>query len=323
MAVYPKPYHNNAQLLQKLQGRGMAITDLPAAERCLKRVGYYRLSGYWFPMRQSQALPGVPGSKPTTLVLDQFRPGTNFAQVAELYVFDKRLRLLLLDAIERVEVALKVMIADLLGQRNPLAYLDPQELHGNFSRKTGTGATGHEKWVTRYRRLETQAKDDFIRPFLQKYPNNEFPIWMAIEFWDFGALSFFLSGMKITDRQTLAGTFGLPREDLLVSWVRAMNGVRNTCAHHSRLWNRPLIDNPSPPKVGDHLLLDHLATDPVAQTRVYAVAAALQFLLRTIHPGSGWATRLKQHCATFPAAPNVQLAQAGFPANWEQLALWN
>jgi abortive infection bacteriophage resistance protein len=229
----------------------------------------------------------------------------------------------MLDAIERVEVALKVQIADLLGQRNPVAHLDPNELHGNFTRKVGTGATAYEKWVARFRRLETQSKEDFITPFLKKHTHNEFPIWMAIELWDFGSLSHFLSGMKISDRQALAGSFGLARDDLLVSWVRAMNGVRNTCAHHSRLWNRPLVENPSPPKVGDHQLLDHIAGDPTAQTRLYAVAAALQFLLGTIHPGSTWTERLTLHCKTFPAAPNIQLSQAGFPAGWDQLALWN
>lgn len=322
MAPYPKPYHSIPQLLQKLQSRGMQITDPAAAERCLRRIGYYRLSGYWYPLRKSQSVPNPTGGKPLIEVLDDFRPGTTFSQVGDLYVFDKRLRLLILDALERIEVGLKVRIADILGQRSPTAYLEPAQLHGNFSRKTTRGATEHEKWLARYRRLEVQSKEDFVGPFLKNHPHAEFPIWMAIEFWDFGALSFFLSGMKVPDRSQLASAVGVSREQLLVSWVRAMNSVRNTCAHHSRLWNRALADNPSPPRVGDHPFLDHLANDTNAQTRLYAVAAALQFMLRTIHPTSSWAGRLKQHCSTFPQSPHIQLRQAGFPPGWEGLPLW-
>jgi hypothetical protein len=70
-------------------------------------------------------------------------------------------------------------------------------------------------------------------------------------------------------------------------------------------------------------LLDHLARDSQAQARVYAIAAAIQFLLRTVNPSTSWATRLKQHFANFPTAPGIAVEQSGFPVNWETLALWS
>lgn len=73
--------------------------------------------------------------KMQVVVEDDFRPGTTFRQVMDLYVFDKRLRLLMLDAIERIEVALRVDIALLLGVRDPWVHRDVQQLHGNFSKK--------------------------------------------------------------------------------------------------------------------------------------------------------------------------------------------
>ncbi|WP_081987983.1 Abi family protein [Sphingomonas sp. 37zxx] len=319
MASFPKPYKDIASLLGLLQSRGLQISDAAKATRCLERIGYYRLSGYWYPMRQSSLDPNG------AVIVDQaFRAGADFCHAADLYVFDKRLRILILDAIERIEVGLKVKIAQILGQRDPLAYLNPSELHGNFSRKSKKGATEHEEWIQSYRRNEKRSKEDFINPFLKNHAGFEFPIWMAIEFWDFGNLSFFLPGMKVQDRISLASSFNIPREELLTSWVKSIHSVRNTCAHHSRLWNRPLVNNPKPPKAGDRPDLDHLAADQHAQTRLYAIIAAIQFIMKSMHPGSDWSNRLKGIVQTFPNGPNLDLkAGAGFPVNWETLALWN
>lgn len=319
MATYPKPFKDIPSLLLLLQQRGLSIPDAARAARCLQRIGYYRLSGYWYPLRNSRA-----DHSGRMIIEEDFRPGATFAQVADLYVFDKKLRLHFLDAIERVEIAIRIKIAEILGRRDPLAYLNASELHGNFSRKAAKGPTHHERWLANYRRSEERSKEDFIAPFLSSHPGFEFPMWMAVEFWDFGNLSHFLPGMKIQDRSSLANEFGLLREDLLLSWVRAIHTVRNTCAHHSRLWNRPLADNPKPPKVGDSPLLDHLANDPHAQTRLYAIAVALQFLIRSDQPTSQWSDRLKQLVSSFPAGPNLSIKQgAGFPENWERLAIWN
>lgn len=264
------------------------------------------------------------GPSGITVVEQDFRAGTDFSQVADLYVFDKRLRLLLLDAIERVEIGLKVQIAQILGRRDPLAYLNPVELHGNFSRKTKKGPTDHEKWVASYRRNESRSREDFVDPFLKKHSGHEFPIWMAIEFWDFGNLSHFMPGMKVQDRINLASSFSIPREELLVSWIRGIHGVRNTCAHHSRLWNRPLIENPKPPKHGESPTLDHLAAHTQAHTRIYSIAIALQLLMRSMHPGSEWGEKLKILVRNFPAGPNLNFYQGtGFPINWENLDIWN
>lgn len=147
---------------------------------------------------------------------------------------------------------------------------------------------------------------------------------MAVEFWDFGALSHFTAGMKHNDLTALAAEFQIPRQELLTSWIKSIHIVRNTCAHHSRLWNRPLPVYPKRPKLGEHPLLDHLANATVSQTRLYAVAAAIQFLMKVMHPGSEWGERLKAHVATFPLGPNLSFGQgAGFPPNWRNLSLWN
>ena len=311
----------------------MDITDPIAAHACLERIGYYRLSGYWYPFRQSHAdvdpVTGVVLLHPVTcrpqiVVGDEFRSGTTFQQVMDLYVFDKRLRLLFLDALERIEVAMRVDIALLLGQRDPWAHRDPHQLHGRFSRSADPkiGRNEYEKWLSRLDDTFNRSKDEFVKHFKHKYPGEFPPIWIAIELWDFGMLSVFLRDMKYADQMTLALKYGLPRPELLTSWIRNLNHVRNICAHHSRLWNRSPADQIAPPKFGESSLLDHLALSPTALTRLYSSAAALQYLLRTVNPTSLWGARLKAHAATFPVGVPLSLKNAGFPDDWEALQLW-
>jgi abortive infection bacteriophage resistance protein len=117
----------------------MEISNPAAARACLQRIGYYRLSGYWYPFRTTRTVAGAPGSNPTILVEDNFRAGTHFRQVMDLYVFDKRLRMLLLDAIERIEVAFRVDLALLLGQRDKLAHRDQRQFEAFFLKPNGVG----------------------------------------------------------------------------------------------------------------------------------------------------------------------------------------
>ena len=130
--------------------------------------------------------------------------------------------------------------------------------------------------------------------------------------------------MKYGDQRAIASKFGKLSPELFVSWIRAINGVRNACAHHSRVWNTPLIDVPRLPRNNvDSPDLLHIISDRPAQTRLYAAAYALQFLMKGINPSSTWAARIKNHLSSFPTSSIINLQQAGFPSNWDQLRLWN
>jgi len=93
----------------------MEISDEDKASECLSRIGYYRLSAYWYSSRTSEIYKDPADGKLRTRVLDAFRPGTKFSDALDFYVFDKNLRLLVLDALERIEVGIRTDIAVLLG----------------------------------------------------------------------------------------------------------------------------------------------------------------------------------------------------------------
>ncbi len=79
--------------LEILRSRGLHIEDDDRARRYLMRLGYYRLSGYWYPFRQF--LP-ENDRQSTGLRSDDFVEGSWFGDLIKLYVFDKKLRLLAL-----------------------------------------------------------------------------------------------------------------------------------------------------------------------------------------------------------------------------------
>lgn len=114
-----KPWQSFPDQLQILKSRGLQVDDDEAALRHLARIGYYRLSGYWYPMRVTDKTASAREKRPVRL--DRFVEGSRFEDVVRLYIFDAKLRLLALDALERIELAVRVDVAHLLGKYDPCA----------------------------------------------------------------------------------------------------------------------------------------------------------------------------------------------------------
>lgn len=286
----------------------MIITDLAKAKACLQRIGYYRLSAYWYPFRQSEDYNSE------VIVKDEFKAGTSFETIFELYIFDKKLRMIILDALERIEIALRTDIALLLGQYDPKAHRNPDLLHGNFAKRKqkGKNTTLHEEWLARLDDKFKKSREDFVGHFKNKYSSDHLPIWIATELFDFGALSFFYEGLKIQDKDKIAANYGVPSSAMLETWLLCLNNIRNICAHHYRLWNRSLVNQPSLPKTGAITEFDHVITN----TRLYAALLIIKFLLKTINPSTKWWQRLVEHAGTLPVDQYIGLKNAGFPENW-------
>ncbi|WP_283793618.1 Abi family protein [Gulosibacter molinativorax] len=96
---FDKPPLSLDDLVDRLVGRGLTVPDRDRARRYLRHIGYYRLSPYSIPFQQGG---------PDHLLYE----GTSFDDVLDLYVFDRALRLLVMDALERVEVAVRAALTD-------------------------------------------------------------------------------------------------------------------------------------------------------------------------------------------------------------------
>ncbi|MBK6896198.1 MAG: Abi family protein [Alphaproteobacteria bacterium] len=289
-----------------LQSRGMIIDDKSEALIFLERVGYYRLSGYWYPFRKFDN-----GARQ-----DDFIPETRFSDIISLYDFDRRLRLLALDAVERIELSVQVDIAYLLGKRDPFAHESPNELHGNFSRPRRSGQSEYDLWIEDYNRLVDRSKrKPFVAHNLKKY--GKLPIWVAIEIFDFGAMSKLYAGMKHQDKINIEKKFGLNAGTEFETWLRGFNFIRNTAAHHSRLWNCNVLERAIIPR-------SKLKLYPLNNSRPFLYFCMMQSVLKVICPDARWGERFIELLNTFPEVKNqaIKLEDMGFIEGAKEWPLW-
>ncbi|WP_339618115.1 Abi family protein [uncultured Gilvimarinus sp.] len=313
-----KQWRSFREQLSILQGRGLVVDEPAAALRCLERLGYYRLSGYWYPFRVLDADSKLGGSPRR---LGQFIVGSHFKDVVELYVFDKKLRLLALDALERIEMALRIDIAYLLGKKDIHAHENPDCLHGAFSKQVKTrgyakGRTAHQLWLKSYQRNLHRARRE---PFVEHYQKNygRLPVWVAIEVWDFGMMSKMFDGMKIPDKDKIAAKYGARNGSEFATWLKSLNFIRNVSAHHSRLWNINILERSALPQ-------ENTFWQALNNARPFFYFCLIQKLMRVISPGSTWAERLISHIESFPEPENgaVTIEDFGLTVDWRAWPLW-
>lgn len=315
MTAKVKPWKSIDEQLEILRSRGLQIDDGERAKRYLRRLGYYRLSGYWYPFRQFRKADDGQTDEQRR---DDFIEGSCFGDLIKLYVFDKRLRLLALDALERIEMALRVDVAHLLGERDACAHENPNCFHGNFGKRINSdGKTAHQKWLEKYQQQVYRARHTpFVTHHLQKY--GSLPVWVAIEIWDFGMLSTLYAGMKYQDKQVLADKYGVPDGNVMAKYLRSLNFIRNVSAHHTRLWNVNVVDR-SPLPQGE-------CWRQLNNARPFFYFCLMQIFLRVICPTSTWGERLaKLIDEDFPVVGcgAIKIGEFGLTDDWRSWELWS
>jgi abortive infection bacteriophage resistance protein len=257
-------------------------------------VGYYRLCAYWYPFKNPD---------------NTFHINTRFDVVWDRYTFDRQLRLIAMDAIERVEVAVRsVLVTELAMTRGPFAHLDIRSF-------PGTPQAKHDLFIDDLRegaRRSSEAFVEHLRTVYDEFP--DLPIWAAAEIMSFGALLTMYRRSSRQVRSAVAHPTGIP-EPVFSSWLLTLNYVRNICAHHSRLWNRELAIKPVVPR---HDQRWHGAA-AIGNNRVFAVLTLLHRLLQTIAPNTQWKQRV---FALFDRFKGVPLPAMGMTASWRNHQLW-
>lgn len=324
---YPKHWKSYADQLDQLISRGMVVTDRDRALDYLERIGYYRLSGYWFAFRERSGplcLLDEHGRKPKKvredrIVFDVFRVGTTFQNAVDLYVFDKQLRMLVMDALERIEVAVRVDVSYTLGRLDRFAYLKPEFFHDEFSVKLDkdSGVPRHHEWLRKHALLIGRSKEEFVWHNRTKY-GLPLAIWVACEVWDFGTLSTLFNGMREAEQDAIASQYGVSNGRVFATWLRSLNYLRNVCAHHSRLWNRNIVDQPRLPSSAELAWVTPFEADTHAQARCFLLLKIALHLLRMVNPRSNWPDRMKAHLRAFPDLSHLglNLAGMGVPDDW-------
>lgn len=293
---YFKPALTFSDQASQLLQRGLIAPDKQAVIEKLQAVSYYRLSAYWYPFQQPDG---------------SLKPGTTLETIWRRYTFDRQLRLLVLDAIERVEIAVRTQIVNRNSlQYGPFGYLDRAKL-------PGLSVDAHRNLLQRVREEADRSREDFVRHFFAKYTSEtDLPLWMACELMTFGNLFTLFRGIETTTKQSVAADYGVA-DVVLSSWLATLNQVRNLCAHHARLWNRAFGIKPTIPRRNKHPHWHHPV--PITDDRMFGVLTVLHYMLKHVAPQSQWRVRWENLIAHYPEIP---ISAMGFPVNWKESLLW-
>lgn len=291
---FQKPALSYEDLADLVIGRGL-VADRDALIRRLRSVGYYRLCGYWHHLK----LPD-----------EHFKPGSDFERVWTTYNFDRRLRMVVMEAIERIEVSIRCDVySEIVMRHGPFGH----RFAANFpNAKPGQ----HAEMLDRLRSEAKKSHELFVLHFKSKYDEfPDLPLWAAAQITSFGAVLTLLNMSPSDIRPAIAQKFGVT-DTVFASWLLTLNLVRNICAHHSRLWNRELSLKP---------LIPHAKNWPdwhnptIQNNRLFSVLTMLYVLQREIAPHSHWRERV---FGLFDNFPTVPLSPMGMKSNWRTHPLW-
>lgn len=282
---YNKTPQSTAQLLAHLKLKNLHVPDDDKALRALNTIGYYRLLIYMRPLQDAQK---------------KFIQGTTFNQILNLYTFDRHLRLLCLNAIEKIEVALRAAIINKLAVVHGAHFYNESRHYSNI------------KYFKEFIGAAQKASYLAIDHYYKNYNTPSLPpIWAISEAITYGTLSRFYSNLHIKNQKLVAAEFGFNYKTL-ISWFRSLNVIRNMCAHHNRLWNSAIfVDQPSSPK--------KLKAEILNPTTFYARAIVIWGLLKKIDPKSTWHTELKN----LINIRQISAQSMGFPTGWDRRPFWN
>jgi abortive infection bacteriophage resistance protein len=171
-----------------------------------------------------------------------FKPNADFDTAFNLYKFDCELRKLIIAELEKIEVAVRAKMAI------------QDELNRN--------------------------DEEFIIAFKSKYTNHFPPSYILLEITSFGALSRLYGNLKSgKNKRDIARTFGLS-DVAFTSWLHSLVYIRNVCAHHARIWNRPMSIQPLFPRSASNAWLTNR---PVGINRVFYALSMIIYLLNIIN----------------------------------------
>ena len=290
------PFEKQADLLLS---RGL-VADRAHLIRRLGITSYFRLSTYLYHFR-------VVGT-------DNFQPGTTLESVMQIYRFDQRLRTLMLDAIEVIEVYTRTQLAyHFANDFGPFAYANASYFP-NLRR---------DQFLEWQRKLDDQAqrslrsKEEFVTHFFNKYgdEHTRLPIWMLVELMDFGSTLTFFRGANDDIKKRIAGAIGQP-DRVIMSWLLALNTIRNRCAHHARLWDW---------EIGTPVLIPQQRKFPswhaplLPNSRVGIALTISRYWQNQISPTNAWTQRI---WALFDEFPLIDPTRMGLTLDWRNHPLW-
>ena len=190
-----KPFYSYDNQIEGLKNKGI-IVEYDECLKFLKDVNYYRFSAYLLPYMNN--LKEV-----------------SFKEIQQIYEFDSKLRALLIQIIERIEIKFRSRLSYYFAEKyGAEGYLDAS----NYSKRHDHAAfLGHISKC-----IKENSQSPVIKHHEQKY-SGHYPVWVLIEFFSMGMLSFFYSDLNRSDRKAIVKNMDYCRSDKEIErWLRCL-----------------------------------------------------------------------------------------------------
>jgi abortive infection bacteriophage resistance protein len=296
---YDKPALTPDEHVHLMKERGLSINDDERAKHYLRFISYYRLSGYALSFQKDHNADGT----------HTFKDNSNFDQILSLYIFDRKLRLIIMDALERIEIAFRTCLSDELAiTLGPHWFLE----RGNFTEKFDHQLFLDEiNRAMQYNSNNNHSPSIFITHYYKKYNDPKYPpCWMVFELLSFGTLSKIFYRLKAKNKKLVSEPFGM-HPTVFQSWMHLLSYVRNLCAHHQRVWNRVFTLTPK--------VMENYETYLTPNDRLYAQLVVMQILLKRIAHDTTWHRKINDLMNGYSF---VDSRLMGFPESWRKQPLW-
>ena len=326
----PKQLKTPEELADMLLERGITssqgLTRQELRMEMTKRLAYinfYRIYPYFISFTQEGDLSQMLDSAGI------FRPSTCWEDIWKAYMFDRKLRGALMDAISRIEVALRAQIVECWGAYSGDAYphLNLRTYRASFLRKKNPNDDSSSEWkhfcaaVEKYFKRNKAAHCEVHVELRKAQTLADLPVWALVEFTTLGNLETLLCyGLKKNLVLRIAQNMGFKRADTFTSAISLLTRVRNACAHQSRVWNRYWLTGQSSP------ILRNVDKEFAAVSRLDRIGAAMticQQLLLTIAPQSEWKDRLVEllHSELSPTT-HIHKILGFLTPEWHRSPIW-
>lgn len=281
-----------------LKERKLNVENIDRVKKYLTNVGYYRLTGYMYHLQVNDGT-------------HEFKEGISFDDVLSHYHFDKKLRSIFTEYLERIEVSLRAKLTDYYSVNHGFYWFTQYELYGD--------KVVYEIINKEISETFENPQERFLKSFKQKYTSESLPPSnMALETLTLGKLSRLYKGLSNgKEKIAIASDFGLPSA-ILSSWFIYLTNVRNVCAHHCRLWNRRITaDRPVIPQRKNYKFHGDLPKD--FNTTLYGMISLIDKLLSQVNPTN---TFLDKVISLIKEYPEVNTRFMGFPNDWIEEPAW-
>ena len=213
-----KKVTNVEEQIRLLESRGMNFDySNDKVKEILLDIGYYRLGFYWKPFEIDDR--------------HNFKKGTNFSSIVQLYYFDSNLRNILTKYINRIEINFRTKVVYYVSNKykeSPTWFADKKIVNENITNN-----------LTKFYNDKFVKLNKPIQRHHHRYINDKYaPAWKTLEFFTFGIILNIYRNLKEDDiKKQISNSFEIERVKKFTNFLETIVLIRNLCAHGDVLFD--------------------------------------------------------------------------------------